>query len=366
MKIVSTSYINTPEYDDPGKWLDRISFHTIVLEQLAKCHEIVSIEQINYEGYLHRNRVHYHFYNSKKKRLLLPFKLHRYIKKMKPDIVIVNGLIFPLQLIQLKWRIGNKIKIIGLHHAEKPFKGIKTYLQKLADRYINTYFFSSIETGMEWVNKGIIKNSNKIVEVMEASSSFQPMNRNEAISITKIKGRPVYLWVGRLNANKDPLTVIKAFKRFVKTCPEARLCMIYQTEDLLNEVKDLISSGDLNNEAVVLIGKIPHNNLQAWYNSADFIISGSHYEGSGVAICEAMSCGCIPVLTNINSFRTMTGDGRCGWLYEKGNIDDLLAALSKTITSDLPSEREKVFQQYKNVLSPQAIAEKINTVIQKL
>ncbi|HKC35508.1 MAG TPA: glycosyltransferase, partial [Chitinophagaceae bacterium] len=279
MKVVSTSYINTPAFSDPEKWLDRISFHTIVLEHLAKWHEIISIEQINYEGNLHQNGMHYHFYNSKKKKLLFPFTLHRYIKKMNPDIVIVNGLIFPLQLIQLKWMIGNKIKIIGFHHAEKPFKGIKTYLQKLADRFINAYLFSSFETGMEWVNMGIIKNSNKIVEVMEASSSFQPMDRNDAISITKIEGHPVYLWVGRLNNNKDPLTVVKAFTRFVKTHPEARLYMIYQTEDLLKEVEQLLLSVDLNNEAIVLVGKIAHNNLQAWYNSADFIISGSHYEG---------------------------------------------------------------------------------------
>ena len=94
MKIVSTSYVNTPEYNDPEKWLDRIGFHIVVLEQLAKWHEIISIEQINYEGDLQQNGVHYHFYNSKRKKLLFPFLLHRYIKEMKPDIVIVNGLIF--------------------------------------------------------------------------------------------------------------------------------------------------------------------------------------------------------------------------------------------------------------------------------
>jgi len=366
MKIVSTSYINTAEFNDPQAWLDRISFHTIILEQLAKKHEIISIEQINYEGDLQKKGVHYHFYNSKKQKLLLPFELHRYIKKLNPDIVIMNGLIFPLQLIQLRLMMGNKIKIIGLHHAEKPFKGIKTYLQKLADHFINAYFFSSFETGMEWVNRSIIRNNNKIVEVMEGSSSFQPMNRNEAISLTKVEGHPVYLWVGRLNANKDPLTVVKAFIQFAKIHPEARLYMIFQNEDLLNEVKDLISSVNANDKVVILVGKIAHGQLQAWYNSADFIIAGSHYEGSGIAICEAMSCGCIPVLTNINSFRTMTGNGKCGLLYEKANVDDLLAALSKTIKFDMKAEREKTLQQFKIALSPEAIAGKINTVIEKV
>jgi len=366
MKIVSTSYVNTPEYNDPEKWLDRIGFHIVVLEQLAKWHEIISIEQINYEGDLQQNAVHYHFYNSKRKKLLFPFLLHRYIKEMKPDIVIVNGLIFPLQLIQLNLMVGNKIKIIALYHAEKPFKGIKAYLQRLADRFINAYLFSSHDAGMEWVKRGIIKDSKKIAEVMEASSSFHTMDRNDAVPLTKIKGHPVYLWVGRLNANKDPLTVVKAFIQFVKTHREARLYMIYQTEDLLGKIKELISSSDLKNEAITLVGKIEHSDLQAWYNSADFIISGSHYEGMGVAVCEAMSCGCIPILTNINSFRTMTGNGKCGWLFEKENVDDLKTILSKTIDSNLSIEKEKVLQQYKITLSPEAIAERINNVIQTL
>ena len=52
MKIVSTSYINTAGYTDPEKWLDRISFYTGLLEELAKHYEVESIEQINYSGRL--------------------------------------------------------------------------------------------------------------------------------------------------------------------------------------------------------------------------------------------------------------------------------------------------------------------------
>jgi hypothetical protein len=89
MKIVSTSYVNTPEYNDPEKWLDRIGFHIVVLEQLAKWHEITSIEQINYAGDLQQNGA-LSFFEFKKKKLFFPFSLHRY-KEMKPDIVIVDS-----------------------------------------------------------------------------------------------------------------------------------------------------------------------------------------------------------------------------------------------------------------------------------
>ena len=81
--------------------------------------------------------------------------------------------------------------------------------------------------------------------------------------------------------------------------------------------------------------------MQLWYNSADFIISGSHYEGSGVAVTEAMSCGCIPVVTDIPSFRSMTGQGKCGLLFKPGNEQDLLAALLKTKEMDMEIEKSK-------------------------
>ena len=115
-----------------------------------------------------------------------------------------------------------------------------------------------------------------------------------------------------------------------------------------------------------LVGKVPHHQLQSWYNSAIFIISGSHYEGSGIAVCEAMSCGCIPVVTNIMSFRKMTGPGKCGFIYEPGNEQELLEVLLQTRELDIEKERTKVLAQFKAELSFEAIAGKIDRVITTL
>jgi len=366
MKILSTSYTNTPEFNDPGKWLERIIFYTGILEQLAKEHGVESIEQINYTGELKRNGILYHFLNYKKKKLYFPLNLHRYIKKIKPDIVFVNGLIFPLQVIQLRLKLGRAVKIIVLHRGEKPYSGIKGVLQNLADKMINAYFFTSAEFGKEWTQQGNISDEKKIHEVIQASSVFHPQEKTQARSKLNIDGSPVFLWVGRLDKNKDPLTVVKAFLQFLEFQPLAKLYMIYQTEELLNEVKVLIQHDNKSIEAIEPVGEVPHQQLQTWYNAADFIISGSHHEGSGIAVCEAMSCGCIPVLTDIISFRKMTGPGKCGLLYEPGNAAALLKILLQTIELEIEKEREKTLQHFKEELSFEAIAKKINTVINSL
>jgi hypothetical protein len=52
MKIVCTGYDRTEKYTNPQDWLKQISFYTGIIEELAKKHEVISIERINYEGEL--------------------------------------------------------------------------------------------------------------------------------------------------------------------------------------------------------------------------------------------------------------------------------------------------------------------------
>lgn len=366
MKIVSTSYVNTPEFTNPEKWLGRISFYTGLLEELARQHEVESIEQINYAGVLKQNGVTYHFLNFKERKLYFPFRLHRYIKNLGPQVVFVNGFVFPLQIIQLRKVLGKKVKIIILHRAEKPFGGVNGFLQSIADRSVDAYLFASDEFGDEWIKKGIIKNRDKIHEVVQASSSFKIQDKSAASKTLNINANPVFLWVGRLDQNKDPLTVIHAFIRFTSFQPSAKLYMIFQAEKLLDDVKRLINADDKISKSITLVGRMEHPQLQTWYNAADFFISGSHYEGSGISAIEAMSCGCIPILTDIISFRRMTGPGKCGLLYQAGNVEHLLSTLKSTNELNIEIEKQRTLKQFADELSFQAIAGKINKITDSL
>jgi len=359
MRIVSTSYSKTEEFNDPQAWLKRINFYTGILDGLARNNEVFSIERINYEGAYQQNAVQYHFIKLQKKVVHFPWRMHRLIKKLRPDVVLVNGLIFPLQIIQLRLFLGKKTKIIVFHRAEKPFTGIKRNLQQLADGCINAYLFTSFAFKKAWEKNIDIA---KIHEVIQASSAFEATNKSEARKQTGITGYPVFLFVGRLDANKDPLTVVSAFCDFLKQQPHARLYLIYQEEHLLQEVIDLIGSNEAG-ESIFLVGKVPHYQMQYWYNSAEFIISGSHYEGSGVSVSEAMSCGCIPIVTDIPSFQSMTGSGKCALFFEPGNEQELLAALSKAGKMDINTVKAKVLEQFRRELSFEAIANKINSIV---
>jgi glycosyltransferase involved in cell wall biosynthesis len=365
MKFVLASYVFNKEYNRPEAWIDRIKAYTGILEALAKNNQVISIEQIDYEGEYKKDGVQYYFKRFSQRSLLFPWKLHGFIKSQKPDIVVIQSLHYPLQVIQLRLRLGGKVKIIIQNHAEKPFTGIKKYLEKLANRCTDAYLFASHDMGIEWVKTGNLASTEKIHEVMEVSSVFSPMDRAIARQRTGISDGLIFLWVGRLNDNKDPLTVVKAFLQFAATQPLARLYMIYHTEELLAEVQQLLDQSPQKNQ-VTLVGRIQHIDLQYWYNSGDIILSGSHYEGSGTAVCEAMSCGCMPVVTDIFSFRMITDNGRCGLLYEPGDEVELLDALLQTQQLDIKEKQKASLEYFRSNLSFEAIAQKIQEVATSL
>jgi len=365
MTYVFVTFSPSLNFDSPKSWFERTAGYAGVLFCLAKNNTVINIKQIDYEGDCMHNSVHYYFPNFKNKDTYFPGELNRFVKRLKPDIVFVQGLHNPLQLIQLAARLNKMAKIIVQHHAEKPSSGIKKFFQKMADKLTDAYLFASHELGAEWVENGIISSPKKIHEVMEVSSIFSPMNKALARLTTGAKGSTVFLWVGRLNDNKAPLTVVRAFLRFAELNPEARLYMIYHTDELVEQINDLLTQSS-QKDAITLVGKIPHDDLQYWFNSADIILSGSHYEGSGTAVCEAMSCGCMPIVTNISSFRMITDNGRCGLLYEPGNEDALLSTLKQTADMEVHEKQKISLEYFQSNLSFEAIAGRIQEIAASL
>lgn len=361
MRFVFLSYHYSADIDSTEAWIKRLKFYVGSLEVLSREHTVIRVDQVNYEGHFFHNGVEYHCINNGKKKNFFPTKLHRFVKALQPDIIVVSSFLFPLQVLQLREQLGKKVKIIIQHHAERPFTGIKKYLQRKASHVVDAFIFASRSMGEDWVSKKNIHDAKKIHEIVGGSSHFYPIAKQTAREVTGITADPCFLWVGRLNANKDPLLVINAFLRFAEKQPAARLYMIYQENDLLDPVKRRIKASRTN-DAIVLVGKVFNEELLYWFNSVDFYISASHYEGSGTALGEAMSCACIPIVTDIFSFKAITNNGNCGILYEAGDAAALLHALQKAIQLDKGKEKKKVADHFISELSFTAIAGKFQSI----
>jgi len=321
------------------------------------------IEHMNFEGEYMDNGVQYHFFKGRNKFWYVPFKTNKFIRQSNPDIILVQGLIFPLQVIFLRLRVAKKCKILVQHHGEHPFKNWKRIFQRIAVGLADGYLFTACGNAKEWMEQKIVR-EDKCYEVLEASTFFEKQNKQESRSKLGIARDDIFLWVGRLEKNKDPITILKGFEQYLRINANALLYMIYQEDDLLAEVKSLVYNSDSLKRSVHLIGKIDHNALPIWFSAADFYLSGSHVEGSGYALIEAMACGCIPIVTDIPPFRKITGGH--GFLFEPGNPDSLYNALTQSSVGSKAEKSKEITEYFKSSLSFNNIADDIFRICKKL
>lgn len=308
---------------------------------------------------LNLHSVQQHFFKGKiLEKWQIPFRFHMYIQSLQPDYILVHGFGSAHYLIFLKMMCP-KAKILLQSNGFSPMpKGLKKFAYTISDNFIDGYLFTGVENAKAWYESKIF-NRSKVFEVMEGSTHFKfngNTNRNQNS----------FIWVGRLDNNKDPMTILNAFDLFLDDEPTAILTMIFHEGELLEAVTHRISISENLKRAVQLQGFVEHQQLEILYNQHQYFVLGSHFEGSGYALLEAMACGCVPVVTKIPSFEYMTNNGDCAMLFSPKNEAELLAQLRKTKVVNYEEQQQKVLNHFDNKLSFQAIANQIEFVFQSL
>ena len=88
--------------------------------------------------------------------------------------------------------------------------------------------------------------------------------------------------------------------------------------------------------------------LKDIYNKNEFYIQVSMSEGFPNAICEAMTCGCIPVGSNVGGIPDIVGDS--GFILKHRNIEEFKKLLEKALQSDKKAlssiARSRIMEKY--------------------
>ena len=270
--------------------------------------------------------------------------------------VHLNGLLYPLQLRALRKSLSPDCSIVVQHHADRPWPIFARPLQRWGLRAADGFFFAAQALAGAWVDQNLISKRQPIFQIMEGSNNFRCEDRVTARARTKMAGNPVVLWVGRLIPLKDPLTILEGFELVLQQVPQARLYMAYGTADMLPAIRGRIASSQTLAGAVTLLGRVEHAQLEDVYNSSDYFVLGSHNEGSGFALAEAMACGVVPVVTDIPSFRAMMDDGRIGACWNPRSPADFAEKFLHVMgqSREQLSDRARIF--FQSHLSYKAIA----------
>lgn len=277
-------------------------------------------------------------HSSKLKIELFPIHIIRRIrailKKINPDIVHTHG----YQACSIGARLSKQYKVIETLHciAKEDFLSSKGFIlgRYMLYRYLKSLNkIQAVAAISETVRKYYEKKLNNVYirrVYNGVSLKTVEVSKNDICTRLGISNTSkIFLVIGALSQRKDPITIIKAFKKaFLNSNQNVYLLFI--------------GKGDLKERCLKLIGDDQRIKLLGWKpNVADYLaisdytISASHSEGFGLNFIESISAG-VPVIgSNILPFMEFYDvfPDLKSLSFGVGNVDELANILKKSVNN---------------------------------
>jgi len=237
------------------------------------------------------------------------------------------------------------------------YKDIFTWKEYLRQKLLIPYAARKsvkIVTDSEFSKNDIISTYNIekekiVVSYCAASDEFKPLDEQE-INRADLKERfdisdNYILTVGNLQPRKNIPRLIKAFELLCEEYNEPIQLVIVGKKAWLCE--DIFKSVDLSKCNIVLTGYVEESELIRMYNAAKCFIYPSLFEGFGLPVIEAMSCGTPVVVSDSSSLPEVAGEE--GIYFDPTKVEDIKDALLNCITEmdDSSEKTPKVYDRLK-------------------
>jgi glycosyltransferase involved in cell wall biosynthesis len=139
--------------------------------------------------------------------------------------------------------------------------------------------------------------------------------------------RPYFLFVGSIEPRKNPDIIIKAYERFRdRDGDPVSLIFVGNWGWKFESVRQAYERSRYKKD-MRFVGYVPAEDLPLFYNGAECSLYPSSYEGFGIPVLEAMSCGCPVITTSVSSLPEVGGDAA---LYvSPGDSTELAEAMAR-------------------------------------
>jgi glycosyltransferase involved in cell wall biosynthesis len=364
LHVVQISFFSDPEGRSPAQLLDAWPSLVDVAEAASRSGIRVSVVQASPQSQcLTREGIRYYFlpFGDGQRLQLQDAALGELLRSLSPDLFHVHGLGFPRDVLSLA-SLTPGIPMVLQDHANSPPRIWRRGLWRRAMSVASGIAFCVSDQAGPFADAGLIGTHTRLYDIPESTCRFAPADRQEARRSTGLEGDPAVLWVGHLNANKDPLTVLEGISAAACELPGLRLYCCFGSAPLLREVRDRIAKDPRLRDRVHLAGRVPHARIEQLMQAADLFVLGSHHEGSGYSLIEALACGLPPVVTDIPSFRALTAEGAVGMLWPCGDQHALCAALRSMTARAGPEMRAAVRAHFDRELSFDSLGRKLSAM----
>jgi glycosyltransferase involved in cell wall biosynthesis len=200
-----------------------------------------------------------------------------------------------------------------VHYPEAFTPALLNYLNKAVPSSIGRashVLADSLSTKNDLVDIWQVSKEKISVVYSGVGSSFKPITEKDEIRRVRQKyelgDRPFIFSVGTVQPRKNYEMLIRAFKPiFERTTHQLVIAggLGWMYEQILEEASRLGMS-----QRVKLIGFVDDRDLPALYSDASLFAFPSLYEGFGIPLLEAMSCGVPVISSNASSLPEVAGD----------------------------------------------------------
>jgi glycosyltransferase involved in cell wall biosynthesis len=359
LHVAQLGFFSDPARRAPQELLAAWSTLVDVAEAVGHAGISVSVIQSCHQpARLTRAGVHYHF---------LPFgeqsgsgyaALTELLRALAPDVLHVHGLGFPGDVLALAAVVPD-VPLVLQDHASQPPRIWRRALWRRSFAAASALAFCAAEQARPFAAAGLLTARTRVYAIPESTSRFTPGDREQARHDSGVHGDPAVLWIGHLDANKDPLTVLSGISIAARQLPALRLWCCFGVAPLRPAVEKRIAGDPWLRERVQLLGRVAHERVEQLMRAADLFVLGSHREGSGYSLIEALACGLSPVVSDIPSFRALTAAGAVGALWPCGDAVAFSRQLQAVAARVGSASRLAVRAHFERELSSRALGEKL-------
>lgn len=273
-------------------------------------------------------------------------EVKRALKKFRPDVVHVQ-VSDPIGLSVVFYARKMGVPVVTTEHNQpevltEPLK-VPGLVKKPIDVLLSSYFanrqsksdFVTMPTKQAIYN--LLDGRDFKVPVAAVSngvnlSAFKPGKASAAVcdKYGVSVGRPVVLYVGRVDPEKNVGVVLLAFSEILKRVPEALLLVVGDGVDLPNLKKESQRLGIA--DSVKFLGRVTGDDLHEIYRMGTVFATASEIETQGIVLIEAAASGLPLVAVQAGAVSEICVDGENGFLCQPGDTAEMAEAITKILT----------------------------------
>ncbi len=289
----------------------------------------------------------------------IALKVLSFVKEF--DLIHIHGLGFFADYLILTKLLGLHSKKLvvstggGIFHTRK--------LSIIKWIYFNLWLkFSLNKSHILAIGKTDFESFSKIVKKENLGVIEIPFNL-EKFKLKKKQEKNSFIFVGRISKNKRVDNLIITFAELIKLNSNVKLKIIGKDfHGLTNELTELIQENKLQKN-VFLLGERNEKDLLQELAKAEYFVSASEFEGFGISLIEGMTVKLIPIVNNINQFRTIINNNTNGFLVDYSNHENAAKKINEIINLD-NKEKQKIVVNASNFVKRFDWKENINKFIE--